>query len=188
MAPRVQTLRITCPTRGVLPPVCPTWGKAPPQAHRCCLTPRHAQYHIRWTPAETSAAALTGGWCGHWWHNSHTRRPAVRCHGRRRPDSYRGHRVESRTWCISSADAPRAVSVAGVAGRQAGAPLMALSDAAHWSRQGTGRGARGARRTHRSQCHGRSGRAPRERWRAAGPHTLVWPAGVPGETGSSTAG
>jgi len=79
--------------------------------------------------------------------------------------------------------------VRGGSGQEAGGrPLMALSDAAHWSRQGTGRAARESRRTHRSRCHGRSARVPRERWRAAGRHRRGWPGSAPLETGSSSGG
>jgi hypothetical protein len=142
---RVQPLHITCPTMGVLPSLCPTRVMASPQAHRLCLNPRHAQCRIRWTPAETSAAATRSGWCGHWWHNRHTCRPAGRCRGRRRSDSYRGHRAESRTWCISWADAPLLVSVAVVAGRQAVAPswlapMPPMGHARGWGERPGGRG------------------------------------------------
>jgi hypothetical protein len=88
-------------------------------AQQRCLSPRHAQCQITLTPAATPAAAESGGWCVHWWHNRHTRRPDVRCRGRRRPDAYRAHRAESRTWCISWADAPLVGAVAVEAGRKA---------------------------------------------------------------------
>ena len=82
-------------------------------ARRLRLTPRHARCHIRWKKSVKPASGESGCRRVRWSRNRHTRSHGFHCHARRRPDSYRTHRAESRSGCISWRDAPRPASWQG---------------------------------------------------------------------------
>ena len=82
-------------------------------ASRLRLNPRHAPGRIRLNKSVKQASVESGCWRVRSSRNRHTRSRGWRCHGRRMPDSYRAHRAESRSWCISWSDSPLPASLQG---------------------------------------------------------------------------
>ena len=124
--PRIRAARPAL--RTTLPPdsLCPHGGRrswalrvvVPPEgrspmASRLRLNPRHAQGRIRLKKSVKQASVESGCWRVRSSRNRHTRSRGLRCHGRRMPDSYRVHRAESRSWCISWPDSPLPASLQG---------------------------------------------------------------------------